>query len=782
MDFALKKIEKLAHKVDDLASKYKEMTDEDLKGQTQILRSRLEKETLDDILPDAFAVAREASTRTLGMTPYLEQIMGAIILHQGNLSEVKTGEGKTLMATMAIYLNALSNEGVHLITVNEYLAQRDAELNKPLYDFLGISVGVNLRELNRFQKQEVYARDVTYTTNSELGFDYLRDNLSTSEKDRVLRGLHVAFIDEADSVLIDEARTPLIISGGKKDTGNLYGKADRFVKTLTAPLYRFDKEKQKDVAYVGDYEVDKKTKQVTLRETGQKKAEAFFHVENLYSPDNAQIVHHIKQALKANYAMAKEVEYIVQDDEVIIVDQFTGRVMPGRNFSDGLHQALEAKEGVTIKEETSTTATITYQNFFRLYDKLAGMTGTAKTEEEEFLSTYNMKVIQVPTHLPVIREDATDRVFGNKESKYKAIIEDVKRIHATGQPILLGTPSVEVSELLSQRLKAENIDHVVLNAKQNASEAEIISRAGQKGAITIATNMAGRGTDIRLTEETRKLGGLVVLGAEKHESRRIDNQLRGRSGRQGDPGYSCFYISLEDELMVRFGANKLAGLLEEGEITSSTKMLAKAILSAQKRVEGYNFDARKNILDYDDVLRRQREIIYAQRNRILESEDTHEMVKTIFEDTISQCVLASKGVFKLDYSIMKENLERVGIDPLMIPSEEEVGKKRISTIIKEMKEKVWNEYQGKINNLATQKQFLDFEKMVVLRNIDHHWVEHIDLMDKMRKSIGLRGYSQENPLQQYIQEGYWMFEDMNETIGMSIVYALEKLQVKPAEA
>lgn len=755
------------------------MSDEELKSQTQVFRNRLDKgETLDQILPEAFATAREASTRTLGMTPYIEQVMGAIILHQGNLAEVKTGEGKTLMATMAVYLNALTGNGVHMVTVNEYLAQRDADLNRPLYEFLGITVGVNLRELSQTQKQQAYNCDVMYTTNSELGFDYLRDNLAISTKDRVMRGLYTAFIDEADSVLIDEARTPLIISGGRKETEDVYKKADKFVKTLIAPEYQFDKDKQKEVAISGDYEVDKKTKQIALRETGQQKAEKWFKVPNLYSVNNAQLVHHINQALKANYVMAKEVEYIVQDDKIIIVDQFTGRIMPGRNFSEGLHQALEAKEGVTINEETATTATITYQNFFRLYDKLSGMTGTAKTEEEEFLSTYNMKVLQVPTHLPVIRVDADDRIFNTKENKYKHIIEDVKKYHAKGQPILLGTPSVDVSEVLSAKLKKENIPHVVLNAKQNQDEAEIIAKAGQKNAITIATNMAGRGTDIQLTEETRELGGLVVLGAEKHESRRIDNQLRGRSGRQGDPGYSCFYVSLEDDLMVRFGSEKLKKFFVDTDELESTKMVSKSITMAQKQIEGMNFDSRKNLLDYDDVLRRQREIIYAQRNRILESDNTHEMVHAIMDDMVKQCVVAAKGNFSVDYPMMKENLERISIHPLIIPTQKDTQRKRFSRLVSDLQERVWNDYQAKINTLATKEYFYNLEKEVVLRNIDHEWVRHIDRMDKLRKAIGLRGYSQENPLQQYVQEGFYMFEDMNERIGVNIVHVLESIQIQ----
>ena len=640
----LKKLEKTADQVLALEPKMQALSDEELKDKTREYRERLEKgETVDDLLPEAFATAREAAFRVINEKPYKVQIMGSVAMHRGDIAEMKTGEGKTLTATMAVYLNALSGQGVHVITVNEYLAGRDAAWMGEIYRFLGLSVGVNKRELSPREKREAYACDITYTTNSELGFDYLRDNMVTDVKDRVMRGLHVAFVDEVDSVLIDESRTPLIISGGKKQTANLYIAADRFVKTLTKPEYEFDKSTKENKLLSGDYDIDEKTRQVMLTDDGVAKAEKYFGLDNLYDLDHTQLVHHINQALRANYIMMREVEYVVNDEqEIVIVDQFTGRMMPGRAYSDGLHQAIEAKEGVPIKEETSTLATITYQNFFRLYEKLAGMTGTAKTEEEEFLSTYNMKVIVIPTNRPIARQDLPDEIYSRKESKYRALVNKVKELHEKGQPVLVGTIAVETSELISNMLDAEKIPHEVLNAKNHAREAEIVAKAGRPGSVTIATNMAGRGTDIKLTEQSRKLGGLAVLGSERHESRRIDNQLRGRSGRQGDPGFSRFYVSLEDSLIVRFGGDKLQALFNKmGDEQIESKAVTKSITMAQKRVEGFNFDTRKTLLDYDDVLRRQREIIYAQRNKILESEEVHDLVKVILEKAIDQAMQAN---------------------------------------------------------------------------------------------------------------------------------------------
>ncbi|WP_281790855.1 preprotein translocase subunit SecA [Faecalibaculum rodentium] len=778
----LKKLEKTADQVLALEPKMQALSDEELKDKTREYRDRLEKgETVDDLLPEAFATAREAAFRVINEKPYKVQIMGSVAMHRGDIAEMKTGEGKTLTATMAVYLNALSGQGVHVITVNEYLAGRDAAWMGEIYRFLGLSVGVNKRELSPREKREAYACDITYTTNSELGFDYLRDNMVTDVKDRVMRGLHVAFVDEVDSVLIDESRTPLIISGGKKQTANLYIAADRFVKTLTKPEYEFDKSTKENKLLSGDYDIDEKTRQVMLTDDGVAKAEKYFGLDNLYDLDHTQLVHHINQALRANYIMMREVEYVVNDEqEIVIVDQFTGRMMPGRAYSDGLHQAIEAKEGVPIKEETSTLATITYQNFFRLYEKLAGMTGTAKTEEEEFLSTYNMKVIVIPTNRPIARQDLPDEIYSRKESKYRALVNKVKELHEKGQPVLVGTIAVETSELISNMLDAEKIPHEVLNAKNHAREAEIVAKAGRPGSVTIATNMAGRGTDIKLTEQSRKLGGLAVLGSERHESRRIDNQLRGRSGRQGDPGFSRFYVSLEDSLIVRFGGDKLQALFNKmGDEQIESKAVTKSITMAQKRVEGFNFDTRKTLLDYDDVLRRQREIIYAQRNKILESEEVHDLVKVILEKAIDQAMQANLSNEKkqsVDAAGLAKSLEMMGLQDDKAIHAEELEGKSFDEIRDYLYDKVWNGYENEIKDVRSQ--FLPFEKTVVLRNIDRNWIEHIDRMDKLRSGIYLRSYAQNNPLQQYVQEGFDMFEDMNTRIDREIAFFLMKVRIR----
>ncbi|MBR3228247.1 MAG: preprotein translocase subunit SecA, partial [Erysipelotrichaceae bacterium] len=594
------------------------LSDEELKAKTPEFRERLANgETLDDIMCEAFAVAREAARRVIGEFPYFCQLEGACVLHHGDIAEMKTGEGKTLTSIMPVYLNALTGKGVHVITVNEYLAERDSEWMGAIHRFLGLTVGLNMRSQTPAEKRKAYECDITYTTNAEVGFDYLRDNMVTRVEDRVLRELNFALVDEVDSILIDESRTPLIISGGERKTANLYINADRFAKRLKADE---------------DYEIDIKGKNIQLTEEGIHKGERFFKVDNMYDIDNTSLVHYISQALKANYIMHKDVEYVVEDNEVIIVDQNTGRKMPGREYSDGLHQAIQAKEGVPIKQETTTLATITYQNFFRLYNKLAGMTGTAKTEEEEFLSIYNMRVVEIPTNRPVIRKDEPDLIFGTKRAKYAALVEEVKELYEKGQPVLVGTISVETSELLSRMLKSQRIRHEVLNAKNHAREAEIIAKAGVEGSVTIATNMAGRGTDIKLTDKSRELGGLAVIGSERHESRRIDNQLRGRSGRQGAPGYSRFYVSLEDELMVTFGSERIQTLFSQmGDVPIENATVSKAISSAQKRVEGINFDVRKSLLDYDDVLALQRETMYEQRNFILENDDVHSVVENMFE-------------------------------------------------------------------------------------------------------------------------------------------------------
>ncbi|MCC2843822.1 MULTISPECIES: preprotein translocase subunit SecA [Clostridium] len=762
----LHNLEKTADKVMALANDMEALSDDALREKTQEYKHRCEEgESLDDLLVEAFATAREAARRTIGEYPYKVQIMGAVAMHQGDIAEMKTGEGKTLTSTMCVYLNALSGKGVHVVTVNDYLAGRDAEWMGQIYRFLGLTVGVNSRPLTPAQKREAFNCDITYTTNSELGFDYLRDNMVTDVKDRVLRGLHVAIVDEVDSILVDESRTPLIISGGAKKTANLYLQADAFAKRLKGD----------------DYEIDEKTRQIMLSEKGVSVAERYFKIKNLYDVDHTQLVHHITQALKANYIMKNEVEYVVQDDEIVIVDQFTGRTMPGRAYSDGLHQAIEAKEGVSIKEETSTLATITYQNFFRLYDKLAGMTGTAKTEEEEFLDIYNMRVIEIPTNKPVQRIDYPDAIFANPRLKFAALVREVKELYEKGQPVLVGTISVETSELVHELLKKERIPHEVLNAKNHAREAEIIAKAGRPKSVTIATNMAGRGTDIKLTDESRALGGLGVLGSERHESRRIDNQLRGRSGRQGDPGFSRFYVSLKDELMIRFGGDKFEKLFESmGDAQIESKMVTKSISQAQKRVEGYNYDVRKQLLDYDDVLRKQREIMYEQRNFVLENDDVHGIVRDMIDRVIDSVVDANVDHTRhdesVDYAGVLQGLELLGLEEKDNLKLEEIQGKEKDDVTTYCAEKIFTLYDDKIKDI--RDEFKQFEKTIVLRNMDRNWIEHIDIMDKLRNGIHLRSYAQNNPLQAYIQEGYEMFEEMQARIAREVVFFALKVQVE----
>lgn len=762
----LHNLEKTAEQVMALANDMEALSDDALREKTQEYKHRYEEgENLDSLLVEAFATSREAARRTIGEYPYKVQIMGAVAMHQGDIAEMKTGEGKTLTSTMCVYLNALSGKGVHVVTVNDYLAGRDAEWMGQIYRFLGLSVGVNSRPLTPSQKRDAFNCDITYTTNSELGFDYLRDNMVTDVKDRVLRGLHVAIVDEVDSILVDESRTPLIISGGAKKTANLYLQADAFAKRLKGD----------------DFEIDEKTRQIMLSEKGVSVAERYFKIKNLYDVDHTQLVHHITQALKANYIMKNEVEYVVQDDEIVIVDQFTGRTMPGRAYSDGLHQAIEAKEGVSIKEETSTLATITYQNFFRLYDKLAGMTGTAKTEEEEFLDIYNMRVIEIPTNRPVQRIDYPDAIFANPRLKFAALVKEVKELYEKGQPVLVGTISVETSELVHELLRKERIPHEVLNAKNHAREAEIIAKAGRPKSVTIATNMAGRGTDIKLTDESRALGGLVVLGSERHESRRIDNQLRGRSGRQGDPGYSRFYVSLKDELMIRFGGDKFEKLFESmGDAQIESKMVTKSISQAQKRVEGYNYDVRKQLLDYDDVLRKQREIMYEQRNFVLENEDVHGIVRDMIDRVIDSVVDANVDHTRHDESVdyvgVLQGLELLGLEEKDNLKLEEIQGKEKNDVTTYCAEKIFTLYDDKIKDI--RDEFKQFEKTIVLRNMDRNWIEHIDMMDKLRNGIHLRSYAQNNPLQAYIQEGYEMFEEMQARIAREVVFFALKVQVE----
>ena len=759
----LDEVEKACRPVEALADEMAALSDEDLKDKTRQFKERLANgETLDDIQVEAFAVAREAAKRVIGEYPFFCQLEGAYVLHRGDIAEMKTGEGKTLTSVMAVYLNALEGKGVHVVTVNEYLAERVSEWMGAIHRFLGLSVGLNLRALTPAQKRKAYECDITYTTNSEVGFDYLRDNMVTRVEDRVLRELNFALVDEVDSILIDESRTPLIISGGEKRTANLYINADRFVKRL-----------KKDE----DYVIDVKDKNVQLTEEGVHKGEKAFGVENLYDIDNTSLVHYIAQALKANYIMTRDVEYVVEDKEVIIVDQNTGRKMPGREYSDGLHQAIQAKEGVPIKQETTTMATITYQNFFRLYKKLAGMTGTAKTEEEEFLSIYNMRVVEIPTNRPVARVDYPDLVFGTKRAKYNALLEEVKELYAKGQPVLVGTISVETSELISRLFKQARIRHEVLNAKNHAREADIIAKAGREGSVTIATNMAGRGTDIKLTDRSRELGGLAVLGSERHESRRIDNQLRGRSGRQGDPGYSRFYVSLEDELMVRFGSDRISALFEQmGDIPIENKTVSKAISSAQKRVEGLNFDIRKALLDYDDVMRQQRETMYAQRNYILENEDIHSVVENMFKREMENIVEANTMVDGkkevIDYESIAKRLNNMGLTSFA--AADLAGLDKQATIDKCF-ESAFGAYENKIK--PVRNQILPLERTMVLRLMDRAWQNHIDVMSKLCEGIHLRSYAQNNPLQAYVEEGYELFESMMNTISNDVVTFCNNLKI-----
>ncbi|HIT11513.1 MAG TPA: preprotein translocase subunit SecA [Candidatus Pelethosoma merdigallinarum] len=770
-DHEYKELEKFKKYADQVMSLDEEMTnlsDQDLKNKTEEFRDRLRNgETLEDIKIEAFAVAREAAYRVIGEKPYYVQILGGFAIHYGNIAEMKTGEGKTLTETMPAYLNALSGLGVHIITVNEYLAGRDAEWMGEIYRFLGLTVGVNYHDLNHKEKREAYNCDIMYSTNNEIGFDYLRDNMVVRAEDRVQRKLNFVIIDEVDSVLIDEARTPLIISGGHMSTANLYQQADKFAKTL----------KEND-----GYIYDEKTRSVSLDEKGIAEAERTFHVDNLYDIKQTTLVHHINQALKANYGMKLDFDYVVRDGRVIIVDQFTGRLQEGRQFSDGLHQALEAKENVKINEETKTLATITFQNLFRLYDKLAGMTGTAKTEEEEFRDIYNMYVITIPTNKPVIRKDYGDLIYATKAGKYKAIVNEIKERHKKGQPVLVGTIAVEASELLSNMLKKERIPHEVLNAKNNAREAEIIALAGKKGAVTIATNMAGRGTDIKIDDEVKELGGLFVLGTERHESRRIDNQLRGRSGRQGDPGETQFCVSFEDDLMVRFGTDKAKVLLQkvgfDGELSIRNKMLSNSIESAQKRVEGNNFDTRKNLLQYDDVINQQREIIYERRNEILDQESIHETVLSTIKNFIDELVHSHVQDGEISGKDRNEILEMVNSNLVHTPiTIDDMDGMKEQEIVDFLISKVIEEYEHKIKELPVEI-INDFEKAVALRVIDTHWMDHINTMSHLREGIGLRGYAQENPLRAYTLEGFELFDELLNVIDRDTTLFLLKAEIR----
>lgn len=762
---------KIADKVMAYEDDYAKLTDEELQAHTPAFKERLANgETLDDILPEAFATAREGAKRVLGLFPFRVQIIGGITLHEGNIAEMKTGEGKTLTATLPVYLNALGGKGVHVVTVNEYLSARDATEMGELYNWLGLSVGLNTHDKSSDEKREAYNSDITYSTNSELGFDYLRDNMVVYKAQMVQRPLNFAIVDEVDSILIDEARTPLIISGGAEKSNGLYLRADKFVKTL----------KDED-----DYKIDWPTKTISLTEQGIRKAEKSFGLKNLYDTANTALTHHLDQSLRANYIMLKDIDYMVKDGEVLIVDQFTGRAMEGRRFSDGLHQAIEAKEGVEIQDENQTMATITYQNFFRMYDKLSGMTGTAKTEEEEFREIYNMNVVSIPTNKPVIRVDAPDVLYPTLDSKFHAVVEDIKERHAKGQPLLVGTVAIESSERLSQLLDEEGIPHSVLNAKNHAKEAEIVMNAGQRGAVTIATNMAGRGTDIKLGPGVKEVGGLAVVGTERHESRRIDNQLRGRSGRQGDPGSTQFYLSLEDDLMKRFGSDRIKELLDrlklqDDEQVIRSRMISRSVESAQKRVEGNNYDTRKNTLQYDDVMREQREVIYKQRQQVINEEET---LQPILMAMINRCITrivqihtqGKEDSWDLDkiYDYVTTNM----VAPDLLKRESLDGKSQ-QELIDQLQQLAQDNYDQKLKQLGDKAQMLEFEKVVILRVVDSLWTDHIDALDQLRQSVGLRGYGQMNPLVEYQEEAYQMFEEMIANMDDGVTRLFMKAEIR----
>ena len=824
----LKRIRPICNAVLELESKYLNMSDEELASQTDVLKKRLEAgETTDDILPDAFAVCREASDRVLGMRHFPVQIIGGIVLHQGRISEMKTGEGKTLVATLPAYLNALTGKGVHIVTVNDYLAKRDSEWMGKLYRFLGLSVGLISHNMDKDSRREAYNADITYATNNELGFDYLRDNMVVYSSARVQRGHHFAIVDEVDSILIDEARTPLIISGEGDKSTELYTVVDKFAKTLKAMRVAEinAKEDTDDKFKDGDYVVDEKAKTATLTPSGVEKAEKYFDIENLTDPENTNLQHHINQAIKANGVMQRDVDYVVKDGEVIIVDEFTGRLMYGRRYNDGLHQAIEAKEGVKVERESKTLASITFQNYFRLYNKLSGMTGTAMTEEAEFREIYKLDVIEVPSNKPLLREDCADVVYKTENGKFHAIIEDIVASHEKGQPVLVGTISIEKSEILSSMLKKRGIQHEVLNAKYHEKEAEIIAQAGKKGAITIATNMAGRGTDIMLggnaeymaktelrklgfsdeainesnsysetqdeeilearrkyielynkckddikaaAEEVKNIGGLYIIGTERHESRRIDNQLRGRAGRQGDPGKSRFFLSLEDDLMRLFGGERLQNwmtMLEVDEYTPlEAKMLTRSIESAQRKIEGRNFAIRKNVLQYDDVLNRQREIIYDQRNKVLDGEDVHEQIKSMINQSVEDVVNRYLPTDSPKESWNLEGLrdyyrEWVLSDEDLNFSEEELKDVTPESIIEFLKKRCNALYEEKEKEFGP-KMLRDIERMVLLKNVDMKWMEHIDSMEELKRGINLRAYAQRDPIVDYRMEGFDMFDAM----------------------
>ncbi|MBN8235335.1 preprotein translocase subunit SecA [Halobacillus kuroshimensis] len=765
----LKRLEKIADDIDAMESDIEKLSEEDLKNKTAEFKERYQNgEKLDDMLVEAFAVVREASKRVLNMRPFRVQLMGAIALHEGNIAEMKTGEGKTLASTMPAYLNALTGKGVHIITVNDYLASRDSTDMGELYQYLGLTVGLNSNGMSKDEKREAYNADITYGTNNEFGFDYLRDNMVLYKEQMVQRPLHYAIIDEVDSILIDEARTPLIISGSASKSADLYVGANSFVRLLA---------REEDFTY------DEKTKNVQLTEEGINKAERFFKIENLFDLSNVSLIHHINQGLKAHTSMQRDTDYVVEDGEVVIVDQFTGRLMKGRRYSDGLHQAIEAKEGLEIQNESQTLASITFQNLFRMYEKLSGMTGTAKTEEEEFMNIYNMRVVVIPTNRDIQRDDKADLVYKTMDGKFKAVVEDIKNRHENGQPVLVGTVAVETSEIISRYLTKAGVPHNVLNAKNHFREAEIIENAGQKGAVTIATNMAGRGTDIKLGDGVKEAGGLAVIGTERHESRRIDNQLRGRAGRQGDPGMSQFYLATDDELMRRFASDNIRNMMDRLGMDDSqpieSKMISRAVESAQKRVEGNNFDARKTILSYDDVLRQQREVIYKQRYEVLTSENLREIIEGMIDRTVAQTVDVHTSEEEDENWELESVVDYLRANLLFegdVTVEDLKGKDP-----EEMKElilaKVKERYDEKEEEL-TPEQMREFEKVILLRTVDQKWMDHIDQMDQLRQGIHLRAYGQNDPLREYNFEGFRMFEQMVASIDEEVARYVMKAQIR----
>ena len=788
----LKRIYPIVDRIDALGPEMEALSDEELRGKTREFKKRLEDgETLDDILPEAYAVVREGATRALGMRHYRVQLIGGIILHQGRIAEMKTGEGKTLVSTLPAYLNALEGKGVHIVTVNDYLAKRDAEWMGKVHEFLGLTVGVVLNSMNNDERRAAYDCDITYVTNNELGFDYLRDNMVIYKEQLVQRGLHYAIIDEVDSVLIDEARTPLIISGQSGKSTKLYEACDILARQLergeaSGEFSKMNAIMGEDIEETGDFIVNEKEKAVNLTEDGVKKVEKFFHIDNLADPENLEIQHNIILALRAHNLMFKDQDYVVtQDGEVMIVDEFTGRIMPGRRYSDGLHQAIEAKEHVKVKRESKTLATITFQNLFNKFDKKSGMTGTALTEEKEFRDIYGMDVIEIPTNVPVQRVDREDAVYKTKEEKYRAVVEAVKEAHAVGQPVLVGTITIEVSELLSRMLKKEGIKHNVLNAKYHELEAEIVADAGVHGAVTIATNMAGRGTDIKLDDDARAAGGLKIIGTERHESRRIDNQLRGRSGRQGDPGESRFYISLEDDLLRLFGSEKLMGVfntlgVEDGEQIEH-KMLSSAIEKAQKKIENNNFGIRKNLLEYDQVMNEQREIIYAERRRVLDGEsmrDTiYSMITEYVENTVDRFASPDAASEEWDLTGLEVTLHNV-IPQLELPGLEECQDKRQKELKHLLKERAVKAYEAKEAEFPEAEQIREVERVVLLKVIDARWMDHIDDMDQLRQGIGLQAYGQRDPLVEYKMMGYDMFGAMTNMIAETTLRTLFHIRVE----